>query len=423
MAGTLARSGCLLPCSHHCAKSLSRLRQLALAGTMLFGLGTMPAQAQESAYDALGIRAGSFLIYPSLTEKLVFDSNVFAQPTGEISDWAAITTPRIVAESNWSRHSLMFELQARDVRYFNQTSQDFTDVHGRIVGRLDARRDLTIQGSLNLGRIYTPLGSGDAPGDAAEPVPDTKFDAELAIHKTFNRVKVTLSGGYESHSYEDVARFGGGPPLDQDFRDADAYEVGGRVAVVISPDTNIFGDVSYIRTEYDNPSAAVSDSDTIRVLAGFEFAPSALVRGQIGAGYTWRGFDGTGIADEEGFAYLADVIWNPTPLITVTIGGEGRIEDTTVAGASSRHSSAGHVIVDYELLRNLIVSPQVRIDHIDYSGTARDDLLITPGIRLDYMANRYLHVGGEYFFTSRDSSVNAFDYDRHLLGFYAKAQF
>ena len=422
MAGIPARSGRLLPGMGHCAQTSSRLRRMALAGIMLFGLGVVPALAQESAYDAFGIRAGSFLLYPSLTSKLVFDSNVFALPTGEISDWAAVTTPRIAAESNWSRHSLMFELLARDVRYFNQTSQDHTDVHGRIVGRLDARRDLTIQGSLNLGRIYEPLGSGDAPALAAEPVPDTKFDAELALHKTFNRVKVTLSGGYQNNNYDDVPAIGGGT-LDQDFRDGDAYEIGGRVAVAISPDTNVFGDVTYTRTEHDNPSVTLSDSDTVRVLTGFEFAPSALVRGQVGAGYTWRGYDGLGIADEEGFAYLADIIWNPTPLVTVTIGGEGSIEDTTVVGASGRLSSSGHIMVDYELLRNLIVSPQVRIDHINYFGIARDDLFIVPGIRLDYMLNRRLHVGGEYFFTSRDSSVDIFDYERSLLGIYAKAQF
>ena len=374
-------------------------------------------------YDALGIRAGSFLLYPSLTSKLLFDSNVFAQPAGEISDWAAVTTPRLVGESNWSRHALMFELQAHDVRYFDRTSQNHTNVHGRVAGRLDVQRDLAIQGSLRLTREHMPLGSGDAPASAAEPVPDTVFDSELAISKTFNRVKVTLKGGYQSHDYEDVPAIGGGPALDQDFRDADAYEAGGRVAVAISPDTNVFGDVSYTRTEYDNPSATLSDSDSFRALAGFEFAPSALVRGQIGVGYAWRGFDGAGIADEEGFAYLADIIWNPTPLITVTIGGEGRIEDTTIATASGRISSSGHVIVDYELLRNLIVSPQISILQQDYTGISRDDLLITPGIRVDYMANRYLHVGGEYFFASRDSSVDLFDYDRHLLGLYAKAQF
>ncbi len=410
---------------------------MALAALAILGLALMPAlapaQEKESTvqsvrdrskldYDAIGIRAGSFLLYPSLISKLVFDSNVFAQAAGEVSDWAAITTPRVVAESNWSRHSLLFELLARDVRYFDQTSQNYTDVNGRIVGRLDARRDLTIQGSLKLGRVHAPLGSGDAPGLAAEPVSDTVFDSELAIHKTFNRVKVTLKGGYESHNYEDVAAIGGGT-LDQDFRDADAYEAGGRVAVAFSPDTSIFGDITYIRTEYANPSATLSDSNTIRALAGLEFAPSALVRGEVGVGYTWRGYDGAGIGDEMGFAYLADVIWNPTPLITVTIGGEGHIEDTTVAGSPGRLSSSGHIIVDYELLRNLIVSPQVRIDQIKYYGIARDDLLIAPGIRLDYMLNRHLHVGGEYFFMSRDSSVDTFDYERHLLGIYAKAQF
>ncbi len=425
MAGALARSGCLL----------SRPWRMAVAATALLGLILMPALAlaQDSVvqsvrdrpkldYDALGIRIGSFLLYPSLTSKLLFDSNVFAQAVGEIDDWATVTTARLVAKSNWSRHALMFEILARDVRYFNQTSQNQTDVHGRIVGRLDFRRDLAIEGSLKLAREHTTLGSGDAPGFAAEPVADNVFDAELAINKTFNRVKVTVRGGYESHNYEDVAAIGGGT-LDQDFRDADAYEVGGRVAVAISPDTDIFGDVSYIRTNYDNPSATLSDSDTIRVLAGFEFAPSALVRGQVGFGYTWRGYDGPGIADGEGFAYLADIIWNPTALVTVTIGGEGRIEDTTVAGASGRISRSGHVIVDYELLRNLIASPQIRIEQKDYSGISRNDILIAPGIRVDYMANRHLHVGGEYFFKSRNSSVDIFDYERHLFGLYAKAQF
>jgi hypothetical protein len=405
---------------------------MALAGAALLGLFLVPALAQENVqsvrdrpnpdYDALGVRVGSFLLYPSLTANLVYDSNVFALPTSEIGDWAAVTKPSLVAESNWSRHSLMFELGARDVRYFNRTSQSFTDVYGRVVGRLDVQHDLAIQGSLKLGRIYAPRGSIDAPGLAAEPVPDNIFDAKLAINKTFNRVKVTLRGGYESDDYDDVAAIGGGT-LDQDYRDVNAYKVGGRVGVAISPDTNVFGDVSYIRTEYVNLSATSSDSDTIRVLTGFEFAPSALVRGQIGVGYTWRGYDGPGIADENGFAYLADIIWNPTQLITVTIGGEGRIENTTSVGASGRLSSSGHIIVDYELLRNLIVSPQVRIDHEDFSGTSRDDLYIAPGIRLDYMANRYLHFGGEYFFITRDSSIDLLDYDRHLFGLYAKAQF
>ena len=96
---------------------------------------------------------------------------------------------------------------------------------------------------------------------------------------------------------------------------------------------------------------------------------------------------------------------------------------TTIAGASGRVVRSGHLVVDYELLRNLIVSPQIAIEQMDYSGISRDDLLIAPGIRVDYMANRYLHVGGEYFFYSRDSSVSLFDYERHILGLYAKAQF
>ena len=98
MTGVLAISGRFLSPPYCCAKPLSRRWRTMFASTALLGLTVMPtlspaqlAPAQENAaqsvrdrpkadYDALGIRAGSFLLYPQLTSKLVFDSNVFALP-------------------------------------------------------------------------------------------------------------------------------------------------------------------------------------------------------------------------------------------------------------------------------------------------------------------------------------------------------
>ena len=68
-----------------------------------------PAVAQEvGPYDPLGIRAGPFLIYPSLNVSEAYNDNVFATDNDTDDDFITLISPQLRAESNFSRHSLNF---------------------------------------------------------------------------------------------------------------------------------------------------------------------------------------------------------------------------------------------------------------------------------------------------------------------------
>ncbi|RME99685.1 MAG: hypothetical protein D6773_12555, partial [Alphaproteobacteria bacterium] len=65
-------------------------------------------QGSEPAgpYDALGIRVGSFLIYPELHIERLYTDNALLSTSNPRSDQASVLTPSVTLRSNWSRHLL-----------------------------------------------------------------------------------------------------------------------------------------------------------------------------------------------------------------------------------------------------------------------------------------------------------------------------
>ena len=110
-------------------------------------------------------------------------------------------------------------------------------------------------------------------------------------------------------------------------------------------------------------------------------------------------------------------------MATVTIGGRRTVDETALALSPGRIDSTGYVRIDYELRRNFIVSPSFNVVYEDYTGIARDDWVVEPSLRLDYLINRHFSVGARYIYTNRDSNVNLNDFERHIVGINAKAEF
>ena len=60
------------------------------------------ALAQDDPYEPLGIRAGAFLVFPSIDTGLTYDDNVFATKNDTDDDFIFTLRPEITAESQWS---------------------------------------------------------------------------------------------------------------------------------------------------------------------------------------------------------------------------------------------------------------------------------------------------------------------------------
>ena len=109
--------------------------------------------------------------------------------------------------------------------------------------------------------------------------------------------------------------------------------------------------------------------------------------------------------------------------MTVRLNADRTIEDSTIDQVGRVQDSA-KLIVDYEVLRDLIFSPSVGFAFNDYENSSMDEFRFEAGAELEYRLNRFMSVGSRYKYSYSDvTGLGLADWDRHLVGVYAKARF
>lgn len=373
-------------------------------------------------FDPLGLRLGSVLVHPTVTTELFFDSNLLATANDPEGASGLRFSPSVSVESDWSRHSLKLDIRADRYSYFDHSSFDYWNNWLDTEGRIDIRHDLYLNFSSSIGRKHNLPGSVDSPLGTIRPLPYNLFQGEVELVKDFNRLRMSLGGSAERWDYKDVES--DGRTINQDFRDNNLFETGGRLAYMVLPGYYAFGDIRVNRRAYDSPGASASDSQGVTVLAGLEFDLTSLIHGEVGLGYLTEDFDDPDFEDIGGFSYKVNLIWSPTTLMTLTLDGESQVNDSPTIGLEGgRIDSKLGAVLDYELLRNLIISPYGEFRREDYNQIDRLDLVCQFGLNVDYLVNRYVEVGAGYDFTHRNSDFPAASFDRHLVRLNVTAHF
>ncbi len=402
---------------------LPRIGTLALLGTT-FALS--PVLAQQPApepernvtveerrrpqFDPIGIRAGGFLIFPSVQVGTEYDSNAFATEKKREDDFALLVRPRITAVSQWSRHALNASLFGDFGFYKEFDENNYQDFGAAVNGRLDVTRDDKIFGNLSLARRHQ---GRESPEDIGVGDLVTYVDglAALGYRKDFNLIYVSVGASVNRLDYSDENNF-------EDQRDRIEYGTDLRIGYKVSPRFNLFVQGDYTIVRYDlSPDKAGFDRDSkgFGVSAGVDVDITGILFGEASFGYIRRTYDDDDLDSVSGPGGLVRLTWNPTGLTSVILEGSSAVIETTQFGASSNLQTNAGVEVQHELLRNLILNGRLSFTRDDFQGIDRTDhtFRIRAGAR--YLLNRNVSLDGSYEFATRDSDVAGGDYDRHLL--------
>ena len=418
-----------------------RLTAIAVVALVWTNASSRTAQADEvnagigdelpnvgDRHGGRGLHFSRFWVLPTLETGAFYDSNPLTVSGGD-SSFGAYVAPNIAAKSDFSRHALNFRVGAHHSEYSDDVEAR-TNLFGEADSRIDIHRDLVltsgVRGGLfedSQGVLSAPLGAVEPVSDlitplgAAEPVTYSTLDLWSKIHKVFNQLAVSADVGYHAADYDDVPMVGGGT-LDQDFRNGHGYEAGGRAAYLFSPGYSLFVGAHYNERIYDTGE---NDSTGWRALSGVEFEITRLLRGEVGAGYMMQDFESG--AEASDFSYHAALIWNPTMLMTVRVDGDRIVGESSLAGSPGTIATSLRAGVDYEVLRSLIIAPFVGVAFEDFISSSVDAQSVYAGIRANYLVNRFLSVGFDYRFEDVRYSGADGDYDRHIVGVNAAANF
>ncbi|HET6522264.1 MAG TPA: outer membrane beta-barrel protein, partial [Geminicoccaceae bacterium] len=343
--------------------------------------------------DPLGIRAGGFLIFPEVTVAGSYNDNIFATPDDEIDDLITLVSPEISVQSQFSRHAINLNTGADLGFYLDENDENFQDYFVGVNGRLDVLREAAFTGGARYSHEHEDRGDPDDVG-GAEPTEFDRFGADLGYQQTFNRLNFRVLGTAERLDFDDVPA-AGGVTIDNDDRDRNEYNALLRVGYAVSPRLRFFTEGRYSIVDYSEDLPGVDfnrDSDGYEVRAGADIDLTAVLFGEVFAGYRWVDYDADVFDDSDGFSLGAGLTWNVTQLTTIELAARRDVEETTEAGASGRFTTVAEVEVHHELLRNLLLNGLVGYRNDDYEGIDRTDDTFTFGVGATYLMNRYLNL-------------------------------
>lgn len=383
--------------------------------------GTTVLERKRPELDPLGVRVGSFLIFPALEVREEYSDNIFASDTNEEEDFITRLLPKLRIESDWNNHALAFFASGDIGRHLDNSSEDYEDFRLGGAGRLDVRRGTWLRARAEFENRHEERSSPDDVG-GVEPTDYDRYLGGIEGFHRLNRVNFTLGGTVVHYDFDDV-RTGIGTTINNDDRDRDEYELSMRVGYELVPNYEAFVRAAYLVRDYRagvDDSGLDRDSDGFEIVGGVEIDFGGITFGEFFLGYRRQEYDDRLLSTAKGPVIGADITWNVTPLTTFigTLSREIR-ESTTGDGmggfASGRFFSTAQISAQHELLRNLLLQADVSYSNDDFEGIDRSDDIYRLALSANYMMHRNFYLRGGYRFTSRESDSAGADFTENVV--------
>ncbi|MEO1720176.1 MAG: outer membrane beta-barrel protein, partial [Pseudomonadota bacterium] len=321
-------------------------------------------------FQPLGIRAGSFVILPSVETTFVSDSNVFQSDPNQ-RDVAIEVVPSVVFVSNWNVHAVEFRASGVFSKFREFDSEDAREylLEGR--GRLDLRRRTNIEGLISRSVTQESRSALDA-----EPVSSSRADlttttGALTFNHRFNRLRLQLRGSVTNEDTSDTTvetliTSGPGPApvlgstISNDDRDSREYAGAVRTTWEFKPTLFGFAELEMNRRTF----AAVSNDDGVsrdsrgeRYRVGVSFGTTdQILRGEVSIGYGEQRPDAAALQTLRGMIIDANLAWRMSALTSLLLRASTDFDDTTSAGTAGALTQAYSVDLRHAFRENVVAN-------------------------------------------------------------------
>lgn len=366
-------------------------------------------------FDPLGVRLGAFRLDANAEAGLGYDSNVFGRPRNVASDGFATQRASASLRSLWTTHAvgLSGNLDAR--QYFDQTSLTWTDWDIGGFGRYDFSADTNVEGRYRHYQSHLDVYSFDVQSAGIiQPVPYSSDEVQVSGSTRLNRFGLLATGVYRTYRFDTAVLAGVPQQVSLNDFDTTIGALGGSYAIAPGRFVNVILRLQDI--SYTNAVSRARDSFTWEALAGFQYDFDGVWQGRIAVGWRQRDYSGAQFKTLSGPAVEGSLTWAPTLLTTVRFAVSTSIEESIRRDAVSYRRYGATATMDHELLRNVILTGQLRADRREYESPSQTvtDGLATLGAT--WLINRNLALVGSYSYQRRlDATGGISEWDRNLL--------
>ena len=364
--------------------------------------------AAGDPYAALGLRAGSFLVYPAIELSAGYDTNPSRVPGGPASPEFVIA-PELQARSDWARHALTANIVGTFTDYTNNAfspSLNRPYLNGTIDGRIDVHHDTQV---LLENRFLVSTDNPGSPnliaGLAKLPI-YTTVGGTLGLAQQFNRFQITVKGTIDRSVYGN-SLLTDGESISNADRDFNQYGGTTRFSYELNPGFKPFVEIGADERVYDeaiDAGGVQRNSIGVSGKAGATLDLARTLTGEMAVGYLQRTYKNP-LPNIAGFVADGSLIWQATALTTAKLTAASTVNESTVAGTSGSFSRDVNVQVDHAFLRRLIGTVQVGYGLDQYVGLGRTDNRYFIATGVTYKLNRDMQLKGTVRQDWLDSTV------------------
>jgi len=379
-----------------------------------------PAVAGDP-YEAIGIKAGSFLILPALELDAGYDNNPQHVPGGPGSSYF-IAAPELHVRSDWPANALTADIVGTYSAYATNFTPSLSRpyLNAKVDGRLDAGRDTQI---LLENRLIVSTDNPGSPnisaGLAKLPI-DTTVGGTLGVVQDFNRIVVTVKGTADRSMYED-SQLTDGETVSNKYRDFDQFagilRVGYGSGFVIKPFVEVSADTRNYDLQFDI-NGQQRDSTGASGKLGVTFDPLSAITGEIAVGYLKRVYQDPFLPDIGGMTLDGTVTWLATALTTLKFNAASTVSESILQNVAGSFSHDYNLEIDHAFRRWLVFTGKLGYGTDDYVGLDRFDRRYFISAGLTYKFNRMLQVRSElrHDWLTSDASNVAYEATAVLFG-------
>lgn len=383
---------------------------------------TIDGQASRRDVDPTGIRVGTMILRPSLTQGLLYERN----SAGNRSESTLYSSTQLkgTLASDWSRHELAVTSQGT---WENVLSGNGNEGSGADIGA-ELRLDLSDLTVARLSAAYSfsreDPDNDEAIEDAATQYGIHRLDAGASVERDFGLLRGTVGVKGVRWMHTD-ATLANGDHLSQSYRDRNLGEVSLRVGYELSPALIPFVEASVGRLQYDqdaDPSGYERSANIYAGKVGIAADFREKLKGEIGIGYTAEQFDDSRLDDLNALVLAGNVSWSPRYGTDVSLDLSTSLDPSSSPGTSGAVVYETKVTVTQQLRDRLVASLSGATSWTKYPDLDNaDSTEYSANAELSYEINRYLALvaGLGYEYTARESAIDD-DTWRATVGITAK---
>ncbi len=372
--------------------------------------------ADQSFGSTGNLRVGSLILTPSVGPAGSFDSNLFAAPNHERSDFFASFLPTLDVQSDWPRNAFSLRAQGDFRQYATYGRENNNNASIAGTGRIDLAPNAYLLAGGGYQLLHEDRGAL-VPVNGIHPTQYTVTSGKAGFVIEPAPLGLRLDARVDSYGYNNVALFGG-EIAQESARDRVVYALEPRVSYRIEPQYDAYVRAVVNRRQYNStrePDGLDRSSSGYAADLGTAFSMPGFASGELYLGYIAQNYDAASAKPIDAIDFGANMEWHPSEATSFRLNIARSVEESALLGSQGYLQTAIRLGVEHELVPRLALHGSLGFINADFAGAAGSSKLYEAKLGARYLVAANLTAGIEYDFDYRASNAALPSYTRQIV--------